>query len=178
MIEWAYWINEPVFLDDGVMNIGKRKHAIAQFVHEGLLPFVHKAGYRLCLHEGELTVTLLRLLYALQNEKHVVPIQIEGDFLAEQYDLYCFTLDADMWMRFWKGWGTLQDFAEGSPGYKLQFSLSEFVWSWLDLETSEKALKLYEELEDDTYQDELAKGKEDPYLQDTSKRDFQDRHWH
>jgi hypothetical protein len=178
MDEWAYWINEPVYLDDGVMNIAKRKHAIAQFVQEGLLPFLHRAGYRVCLQEKELIVVLLRLLFALHKGKQIAPIEVEGDYMMEQYDLYCYVLDTETWMQFWKGWGTLQDFSEGRPGYKLQFTLADFVWSWLDFESSSRAFALYEELEEEQYQEEMAKGKEDPYLQDTSKRDFQDRHWH
>jgi hypothetical protein len=36
---------------------------------------------------------------------------------------------------------------------------------------------VYEDIEKDEYLEDGAKGKEDPYLQETSRRDYQDRHW-
>jgi hypothetical protein len=59
----------------------------------------------------------------------------------------------------------------------LRSLLFEFLWSWLDFETSPAIQDLLQELEDTEYFDEGSKGKDDPYLQESSKRDYHDRHW-
>lgn len=178
MSHWGYWINEPVYLDTGVFNVEKRKHALTLFCKEGLLPFLKRAGYTLRLHEREVITNLLQMLYALHKGKRIEPVCLDVEYAKEQYDMYCYVLGYEEWEQLWKAWGSFQDFAEGGIGHSLRFTLPEFVWTWLNLETSPTAIQLYKEIEEEEYEDELAKGKDDPYLQDTSKRDYQDRHWH
>jgi hypothetical protein len=177
MDHWGYWLNESIFTDEGVVNLLKRKHALYLFCYEGLIPFVESAGYKFRFAEGELYRVLLRLLYTMYQRKQVVPILNDCQYYQDQYDYFSYKLDTEMWQTFWKQWGSFQDFAVDGYAHKLHYDIAEFVWSWIDTESSPTALALYRELEEIDYYDEAAKGKDDPYLQETSKRDYQDRHW-
>jgi hypothetical protein len=177
-MKWNYWINEPIFLDKGVTNILKRKSAISYFCRHGLLPLVQNAGYKLHMNEVDLVKTVLSLLYRLYEGKTVTPIQTNILNEKEQYDLYSYKLDTQVWMDFWETWGDFQEFQEDAYAYNLRFILSEFVWTWLDLDSSKAAIELDNELYIIYMEEEGAKGRDDLYLQETSKRDYQDRHWH
>jgi hypothetical protein len=174
---WDYWINEPVFLDGGVMNILKRKQAISIFVKEGLVPFIEKAGYRFHYTDVELVHVMLCLLYRLYEGKNVIAHERVEKNMLEHLWLYEYRLDSTAWARFWKTWGSSQDFEEGRFGECLRYKLQTFVWSWIDMDRSPASIQLERELEDQENQEEFSKGKEDPYLQDHSRRDYQDRHW-
>ena len=188
---WDYWINEPVFLDGGIMNIVKRKYAVSIFVKEGLIPFIENAGFRFQYNEVQLIHIMLSLLYRLYEGKNIVANPKHEKYI-EEYEwiyqehewLYEHLLDSTSWSRFWKKWSGSQDFEEGRFGASLQYKLSSIVWSWIDIEASPACIKLDRELEAQENQEEFPKGKEefpkgkeDPYLQDNSKRDYQDRHW-
>jgi hypothetical protein len=174
---WNYWINEPVFADKGVFNIMKRKEAIYMFVHQGLVPMIESKGYKLYMKDGLLTKTLLQMLYALNEEKQIEPKQTEYEIPDEFLDYFEYQFDSSVWESFWSRWGNIQDFDEGGCGESLRMRLPIFVWSWIDLENSASIYRLQKELEEEEYQEEGSKGKDDPYLQETSKRDYMDRHW-
>lgn len=174
---WDYWINEGVFLDKGVSNIVKRKQAISIFVREGLLPLLESKGYKLFLNEAQLTKTILQMLYFLRDGKEIKAQPLEECIPEEQYVYFDYVFDSSVWQRFWRYWSCLQDFDEGGCGESLQISLSSFVWSWIDFDRSDAVYKLQKELDDENYQDEGSKGKDDPYLQETSRRDYLDRHY-
>jgi hypothetical protein len=174
---WNYWINEPIYMDDGVTNILKRKQAIYFFCTEGLIPFIESAGFRMIYDQKELTRVLLRLLYMLSVGNKVKPIRLCERPREELYEYYCHWLDTRDWEGFWSKWGCLQDFQPDRFGYCLRTTLSEFVWTWLDLDYSPGFEELLKELEAADYFEEGTKGKDDPYLQETSKRDYSDRHW-
>lgn len=173
---WDYWINESVFLDKGVTNIVKRKQAIYIFVKEGLLPLVESKGYKLILNEVQLTKTILQMLYFLREGKQIKPQPLEDCIPEEHYDYFEHVFDSFVWDTFWKKWGELQDFEEGGCGESLRISLHTFLWSWVHFDLSDAVFKLERELEADEYYEEGSKGKDDPYLQETSKRDYLDRH--
>lgn len=175
---WDYWINEPIYFDQGVSNILKRKHAMYFFCRDGLVPLLSNAGYTFFESDTKLTKQLLRLCFELSRGSKVIPTYQTWPYYIEQYDLYCHTFDTECWSIFWKKWGVLQDFEEGAYGHSLQFILPEFVWSWLNLDASPKAIRLEKELDEIEDYEELSKGRDDPYLQETSTRDYQDRHWH
>lgn len=177
MNSWGFWINEPIFTDEGVYTILKRKQAIHLFCYEGLIPFVEAAGYKFYLNDKELFIAMLRLLYKLQQGAKVQPLLVDIPYFEEQYGYFHHKLDTEAWTHFWNKWGSLQDFEKDRYAYCMQYELAEFVWSWIDFDRSPSAQRLHEELEYDEYQEEVAKGKDDPYLQETSKRDYQDRHW-
>lgn len=177
MDRWGYWLNEPIYTDSGVYSIEKRKHAIHCFCYQGLIPLVESMGYKFRLNDKELFVTMLSLLFKMHEGHAVAPHLIDIEHAKEQYDTFYYKLDAEIWERFWMSWGTLQDFDIDRYAFKLRYELPIFVWSWLDFERSPTVLDLYKELEEDEVMDEMSKGREDPYLQETSKRDYQDRHW-
>lgn len=174
---WNYWINEPIYLDDGVTNILKRKHAIYVFCDEGIFPLLESFGFRMIYDRKEMTRILLRLLYTISIGKGVKPARLYERPKEELYEYYCHCLDTREWEEFWYKWGSLQDFQSGRFGYCLRATLSEFIWTWIDIEYSPRFEKLLKELEEEEYYEEGAKGKDDPYLQETSKRDYSDRHW-
>ena len=176
MEHWAYWINQPIFTDRGIQYT-KRKHAIYSFCREGLIPLVESAGYKFHFTDATFFKAFLSMLYSLYMGHTVRPVCVEIPHREEQHAEFHYRLDTEIWEDFWKIWGTIQDFDEDGYAHRLQFELSEFVWCWLDFDKSPTVEFLYEELEHDDYQEEVAKGKDDPYLQETSKRDYQDRHW-
>jgi hypothetical protein len=173
---WYTWIQEPIWLEDSPWS---RQEAIAFFCSNGLLPMIEKEGYRLCISEQELTRLVLKCLYAVYQGKRVVPKDLHKGTSHERdhYFHFMFKVDTQRWLQFWDTWGSLQDFQEQAYAYNVRFQLPELIWSWIDLEHSPAAIFLEEELQEEDWQAEVAKGKEDPYLQDTSRRDYQDRHW-
>ena len=176
MDRWGYWLNEPIYTDTGVFSIEKRKHIIHSFCMKGLIPLIESQGYKFRLNNTQLYRTVLDLLFQLYEGHRVMPYIIDIDNFSEQYETYCYRIDTDAWDSFWKIWGTIQDFEENYYAHRLRYELHSYVWSWLDFERSPTVLDVYEELKEEEAMDE-SKGKEDPYLQETSKRDYQDRHW-
>jgi hypothetical protein len=176
---WSYWINEPIYYSENSTTFAKRKHVYAELCTAGILPFVTGAGYRLRLSEKDLLKQLLRILFFISRGKKVVPKLLDENirYETEQYFHFQHRLDTISWLQFWEIWGGIQDFERGSFGHNFCFQLPEFLWSWVSLEHSPSAIEFEKQLEEDEYQDELARGKDDPYLQDTSRRDYQDRHW-
>ncbi len=175
---WLYWINETIFLDKGVTNAMKRKHAYYVFCKEGLVPFLESHGYIIEGSDQKFTAKLLRLLFHMWKGYHVKAISQDCDFEEDQFDLYCHTMDSASWERFWSSWEGFQDFEEGAFGHEFRTMLPTFAWSWLNLYASPKANALHKELEEIVREEEAAKGRDDPYLQETHARDYQDRHWH
>lgn len=173
----GYWLNEPIYTDSGVTSIEKRKHAIHSFCTRGLIPLLESHGYKFRFSDGDLYKNVIALLFNLFEGQKVKPYGIEINNQEEQYDTFCYSLDTDTWDHFWKTWGTIQDFEEDRYAHRLVYELPGFVWSWLDFEHSPTVVKLYAELEDVETMEEGSKGRDDPYLQETSKRDYQDRHW-
>ena len=90
---WLNWINEPIFMDKGITDIQKRKHAYAYFCIEGLIPFLKSKGYIFEASSMNVAVHLLRLLYHIYKGHCVKPINLERDFEEDQFDFYCHLLD-------------------------------------------------------------------------------------
>ncbi len=175
---WLYWINEPIFTDKGITNILKRKQAYYFFCNEGLFPFLKSKGY---LFEGspmKVTAKLLRLVYHVWRGHRVEALSQDCNFKTEQFELFCHTFDSSEWEQFWISWEGFQDFEAGGFGYEFQYTLPTFVWSWLDIDNSPTAYMLEKELVELMDDDEVTKGRDDLYLQETQTRDYQDRHWH
>jgi hypothetical protein len=178
MDSWGYWLNESIYTDDGVYNIMKRKHALLDFCQHGLIPFLESAGYKLRFPEGEFYKVFLRLMFGLSKGHMIKPVINDCQYYEDQYDWFSYKLDTERWQKFWDIWGSLEDFSKDKYAYRLQFELAEFVWSWIDIDVSPSAIELYRELEEMEYQEEVTKAKDDPYLQETARREYQDRHWH
>jgi len=176
MEHWAYWINEPIFIDKG-LQYEKRKHAIYRFCRDGLIPLIESAGYRFEYKDSKFYHAFLSMLHLVATGHTVKPVTVEIPNQEEQYSEFHSRLDSEVWQEFWTEWGFLQDFEEDAYGHRFHYELAEFVWSWLDFEKSPAVESLYLKLEAEDSYEEGPKGKDDPYLQETSKRDYQDRHW-
>jgi hypothetical protein len=176
MEDWAYWINQPIFIDRGV-QYAKRKHILYRFCKEGLIPLIESAGYKLEYTDSKFYHAFLSMLFLLSKGHTLRPVTVEIPYQEEQYAEFHYRLDSEVWESFWKRWGCIQDFDEDNYAHRLQYELAEFIWSWIDFDTSPRIEALYVELQQDDFQEEMSKGKDDPYLQETSKRDYQDRHW-
>ena len=172
---WNFWINEPIYESDRGLLFRKRKHVIADLCLKGLVPMMKEAGYRFRMANGDLVKQVLLLVFEVSRRKKVIPnrTDFEIPYAREQYAYFHHCIDTEVWLDFWDVWGGIQDFHE-SP---LRFQLPEFVWSWVDLEKSPTVIQFEKDLQEEDYHEEVSKGKDDPYLQDTLKRDFQDRHW-
>ena len=172
---WYYWINEPIYMDKGVTNIAKRKHAIYMFCKDGLLPLLRREGFVLIFDAVKLTRVVLRLLFSVHQGKQVLPYAIKN-IPDEIYQHYCHMLDTMAWDRFWQVWGVIEDFDVDNYAYPMRGVFQDFLWSWIDFDVSPSIETIIRELEEDSQYDDGTKGKDDPYLQET-KRDYQDRHW-
>ena len=175
---WLNWINEPIFVDKGITDIQKRKHAYVLFCREGLIPFLKAHDYIFEDSSMDLAAKLLRALYHIWMGNRIKAISRERDFEEDQFDLYCHTLDTFQWEHFWNTWEGFQDFEPGAFGHEFKTMLPTFVYSWLDLENSPTAYILHKELVELMEEEEATKGRDDPYLQETHTRDYQDRHKH
>ena len=77
--DWVTWLNEPIYTDAGIHNIQKRKYAIYIFLTEGILPFIHSAGYRFRHNTKIMTRLLLSALYFYSTDfqmpiyRHSIP---------------------------------------------------------------------------------------------------------
>ena len=177
MTDWYYWINEPIFLNNGVYTIVKRKEGIRRFCLEGLIPFLQKYGYRIYYSDAAFVKHMLHLLFAIQNGKKVLSFPVDYPHYTDHKSQFDDLLDGYAWEEFWNHWGKLQDFQEDAYASRFRFQLPLFLWSWLDFDYSSTIQKLEREL-NQTEDEDFSKGRDDPYLQETSKRDYQDRHWH
>lgn len=176
--DWITWLNEPIYTDAGIHNIQKRKYAIYIFLTEGILPFIQSSGYRFRHDTKVMTRLLLSALYFYSTDfkmpiyRHSIPNL--KDHEVEFYD----ALDTIAWSRFWEKWGSFQDFDIDSSTYRFRFVLPTLLWSWIDLDTSPRVLHLAKIIEIVEMHEEGTKGRDDLYLLETARHDYQDRHWH
>jgi hypothetical protein len=176
---WALWCSESIYTRRNGIQTLRRNEAVSWLCDEGLLPLFKQAGYRLRLSSPQLSAALLRVMYALASGKYIraLPTHAEYPHLREHEIEYAQRLDTQTWMRFWETWGEME-FLPETPLYKFQALVPDLLWSWTDLGQSVAVDIVEDEIREQDYQDELSKGKEDPYLADTSRREYQDRHWH
>jgi len=99
-------------------------------------------------------------MYFAYRKKKVYVEEYNWDWDPEHKLMYWHVLDTDTWDTLWETWGSIE-------GFTLHYSLPFYVWNWLDLEKSPRAIKLERDLYDpDEVHVEVRKEKEDPYLQD------------
>lgn len=176
---WTLWCRVPIYTTQSGICQLRRSEAVTWLCSEGLLPLLQKAGYTLRLSQDQLQATLLRVLYTLDSGNHVVPLPTHEDhpYGVEHEQEYRQQLDTQAWIAFWETWGEIEFLAPDLLS-RFHLLLPTLLWSWVDLERSPQAEIVDQEIEEQEYQEELSKGKEDPYLLDTSRREYQDRHWH
>ena len=147
------------------------------FCIDGLIPFIESAGYKLIYANTSFTKTILNLLFRVYQGKQVLSHPLHIPHHNEHYDIFEQRLNESLWNKFWSRWGDIQDFQEGGYAYSFRLRLRDFIWSWVDFYSSPTICKLEKELQILEDQEEFTKGKEDPYLQENTKRDYSDRHW-
>ena len=181
---WDAWVRKPIFADAGVYNIRPRHVVIRNFVANGLIPFVKAKGYVFAKDITGITNSLLRYLFALSEGKKVIFKNPYKEYIRDHRIEFDHRFDSLEIEEFWERWNDIEDFQDGRFGNCLQYTLPFFLWVSIDLERSptfvliEKALDEIEELEEAQYGKKELKGKDDPYLHDTSRINYEDRHWH
>ncbi len=173
---WGYWLNEPIYLDKGITNIVKRKEAIRIFCIDGLIPFLKRAGYVFYYNDNEVVKQTCRLLFTFYIGKKVKALPIQYENMKEHFDEYECRLGQGDWENFWATWGSIQDFEQDRYGFEMRYILPAILWSWIYFEHSPAIQQLERELQQ-LEEEDFSKGKDDPYLVETSKRDYHDRHW-
>ncbi len=180
---WEQWVRKPIFADSGVYNIASRYSVIRDFVEKGLIPFARKKGYIFFDKPEKVTLSLLRYLFAVYTGETVAFRDPHKDIYKDHIYEFEHRFDSLEIEEFWEKWKEIQDFQEGSYGHILQFTLPQFLWASLNIEDSpitieiEKILDEVCEMEEQEWRRE-SKGKDDPYLHDSSKVNYEDRHWH
>ncbi len=177
---WVSWIHEPIELEEAGCRVQRRKDVVYTLCEKGIFPLLTGAGYRLPFGTQELTARLLRALFVLSKGKQILPRARpeEEPNQHEQFLEYTSRLDTQTWLDFWEHWGRSQDFQEQRRTSHLKFLIPDLLWSWIDLQRSKSAVALEELIEEWEAQEEAAKGKDDPYLAETARRDYLDKHWH
>lgn len=171
-LSWTSWLLEDISVDGTISNIMARQTVIEDFCFNGLYPFIKTKGYVWNIEKEVLTGKVLRLLYFAYRKKKVFVEDYNRDWNPEHKQIYWSVVDTDAWDTLWNTWGKIEDFDDETGfAYRLRFSLPNYVWNWLDLEKSPRAIKLEKDLYDPDNQDVYIesrgqKVKEDPYLQD------------
>lgn len=176
---WDSWCSYPIYTTLSGLCRLRRVEAMQWFCQEGLLPLFQDAGYTIQLSQQELRDTLLRVLYTLDSGKYIRPLPTHDHHphAQEHKTEYDQRIDTQTWIAFWEQWGQIE-FLSSERLLSFHLLLPALLWSWVDLQQSPAFDVVEKEIEEQDYQDELSKGKEDPYLVDTSRREYQDRHWH
>lgn len=181
---WLPWLNTPIYADRGVYAIAPRHLVIRNFVQRGLIPFVRRKGYVFAGDVSQLSMSLLRYLFALSVGDTVKFKNPHQTVYPDHFDEFEHRFDSMELEPFWDQWGCIEDFEEGRFGERLKVTLPYFIWASLNLKASpayQKLEALFKELDESEMtpaERKEAKLKEDPYLQDSSKLNYEDRHWH
>lgn len=181
---WETWTRKMIYADRGVYNIAPRYLVIRNFVQKGLIPFARRKGYVFQDDATRISNSLLRYLFALYVGDTVKFKNPHHKEYEEHFDEFEHRFDFTEMEPFWEEWGCIEDFETGNFGEKAKYTLPYFVWASLNLQGSpaykklEAVFKEIEESEMTPAERREAKGKEDPYLQDSAKINYEDRHWH
>jgi hypothetical protein len=176
---WDKWLNETIYADSGIYKYGPRSRVFYEFVRDGLNPFVQSKGYVFNGDVKKITKAFLHFLFAMYTGENIVFQNPYKDYEKEHFFEFQHRFDSSAIEEFWKDWCSIEDFQESSYGYKVKHILDGFLWATIDLDKS----PITEMIDRILYEEEMeerkdSKGKEDPYLQETSKFNYEDRHWH
>jgi hypothetical protein len=180
---WETWTRKVIYADRGVYNIAPRHLVIRNFVQKGLIPFVRSKGYIFSGDATRITNSLLRYLFALYIGDTVQFKNPHKNVYKDYFDEFEHKFDTLEMEPFWDKWDCIEDFQEGQFGEPFKYTFPYFVWASLDLQGSpafKKLEALFQEIDEmeEAQQRKEAKGKDDPYLHDSSKVNYEDRHWH
>ncbi len=149
--KWRQWLNEDVYIDIRKENsVAKRYEALLYFFQKGIVPFVKDHGYnlRLDVHLASEFANFLyqglkddfreQSFYRQDNVKYKMDID---------YDYYTMRgIPEEDWTVFWETWQWMSDFYDEK--FRNRYLLPNFIYSPLDLETSEVTEKITRELEE------------------------------
>ena len=172
MLKWQAWLLQPISMDGTISTIIQRQLAIQSFCYQGLYPFIRSKGYAFHISKEILTAKVLRLMYYAYQKKKVYTEDYNAEWDPEHKLMYWHAIDTDKWDELWSVWCNIDDFHDETGfAYGLRFSLPSYVWNWIDLEKSPRAIKLEKDLSDPEgleshVETRGQKEKEDPYLQD------------
>ena len=180
---WEKWTRQTIYADRGVYNIAPRHLVMKDFVLRGLIPFVRAKGYVFREKPALVYNSFLRLLFAYSLREKVIFKNNNKGYNREHFDEFEHRFDTMEMEPFWEQWGFIQDFEDGSYGEKVKYVLPYFIWASIQLENSSAYIQLenlFDELNEIEASQRLkeTKAKDDPYLQDSSKVSYDDRHWH
>lgn len=182
---WDAWVRKPIFADEGVYNYAPRHIVMKEFIEHGVFPFMKSKGYRMRSNATNVTASFLRYLFELSLGSTIRMNDPHPNCLKDHREEFTHRLDSLEMEAIWDTWGSIEDFQEDHYAYKVQFVLPEFLWYWIDLENSPITIKIeaiLDELDEieatQVQRPKESRGKEDPYLHDTNKVTYEDRHWH
>lgn len=177
---WEKWVRTPIFADAGVYNIGSRYAVIRNFVEKGLFPFVKRKGYLFFESPQKVTLSLLRYMFALYTGQQVIFKNPHKGIFHDHVLEFEHQFDFTEMEEFWSVWNSIEDFQDGRYAHDVQYTLSCFLWPSLNIKDSpitikiEKILDEVEEMEAQEWKKD-SKGREDPYLHESSR--YEDKHW-
>lgn len=180
---WDLWVRQSIYIGKS-LETAPRYLAIQYFVKQGLLPFVREKGYAIKGKAEDIAMRVLQYMFALYLDEKVVFQNPHPDAYMEDIQEFDDQFDSMELEHFWNTWGYLQDFQEDAYAEKFRYTLPAFVWTQIDLENSSRVIemeKIFQELmeiENYEYLKQNPRAKDDPYLHDTSKVNYEDRHWH
>lgn len=180
---WEEFIRKPIFANNGVYAVARRFNVILDFVEEGLFPFVKSRGYVFAQNAKGVTLSLLRYMFALYEGNKVNFKNPHVKWMKDHFDEFEHRFDSLELETLWDRWGFIEDFQEQQFGEPLHYTLPSFLWASIELENSPIFIEIEKRLDDiDDLEyaqgKKVTKGKDDPYLRDTSKINYEDRHWH
>lgn len=181
--KWKQFLHESIYLDNGVVNIVPRHKAIEIFVKECLYPLVKERGYAWKHIEPKVISMMLHVMFMMWLGRKVDFPNLQRGYSIDHYETFIDSIETETWEKIWRQWGCLEDFSEDGYAYRFRYSLQNFLWNCLDLANSTMTQELQEEIDErEIFHDSLrngpdaSKGKEDPYLHDTSNK-YEDRKW-
>jgi hypothetical protein len=133
-----------------------------EFIENGLIPFVNKYGYSICLSSDTLVKYLQEWAFSLVYINHHKSFQIERDYVycfhnggMEDFDYFTFKISPDDWNEFLDVWSESEFFDDSEAGFDQRAEFYMFTWRVIDLYNS-KTYKKYimqQEADDEYYDD-------------------------
>lgn len=134
---------------------------IADFVKNGLLPFLNRYGYTVAYTLKEIIAYCKRWAFAHVQVTSNKTKLLEISFLQtrnmggpEEYDWFTYTIPSDEWVSLAEDWSELQFFDETDAGESQKVDLQEFAWNILYLEGSKSHKEFLYFIESDVYDQE------------------------
>lgn len=153
-MKYQEWLHKYIEWD---RNLRLRKHCIADFVNNGLSPFMNKHGYSFNISGNFIQSVIATGLYENRGFPHV---ESKWDYQnpsgntewdTENLQHYYHIVSEDAWSEFWLTWGKWADVCEDSfRGLDRRYDIQEYIKQCIDVECSEQTKVLKEALDSET----------------------------